>query len=92
LIENDLFLKRAERSEGFGVAIANGTDVLKLHIGLEARICFHHQPVPAWVVPGWQESIGILFVKPRWAISPRQFAAYYRDDELLGTGPICNSS
>jgi tRNA-specific 2-thiouridylase len=59
---------------------------------LEVRIRYRHQPVAARVGPGRQGGFDVLFGEPQRAISPGQFAAFYRGEELLGGGPICNSS
>jgi tRNA-specific 2-thiouridylase len=56
---------------------------------LEVRIRYRHQPVLARVVQGRQGGFDVLFAEPQRAISPGQFAAFYRGDELLGGGPIC---
>jgi tRNA-specific 2-thiouridylase len=58
---------------------------------LEVRIRYRHQPVLARVVRGHQGGIDVLFAEPQRAISPGQFAAFYRGEELLGGGPISNS-
>ncbi|MEN8136308.1 MAG: tRNA 2-thiouridine(34) synthase MnmA [Thermodesulfobacteriota bacterium] len=58
---------------------------------LEVRIRYRHQPVVAQVVQGQQGGLDVLFAEPQRAISPGQFAAFYRKEELLGGGPISNS-
>lgn len=59
---------------------------------LEVRIRYRHQPVVAQVVPGHRGAVDVLFAEPQRAVSPGQFAAFYRGEELLGGGPIGNSS
>lgn len=64
----------------------------ELPVELEVRIRYRHQPVPAQIIPGLQGGVDVLFAEPQRAISPGQFAAFYRGEELLGGGPICSSS
>ena len=64
----------------------------ELPIELEVRIRYRHQPVAAQIVRGRQGGLDVIFSEPQRAISPGQFAAIYRGEELLGGGPICNSS
>ncbi|MFO7605994.1 MAG: tRNA 2-thiouridine(34) synthase MnmA [Desulfurivibrionaceae bacterium] len=54
----------------------------------EVRIRYRQQPVPARVVPGEAGGFDIFFAEPQRAVSPGQFAALYRGEELLGGGPI----
>lgn len=56
----------------------------------EVRIRYRHQPVAAQIVSNPQGGCDVLFAEPQRAISPGQFAAFYRGEELLGGGPISN--
>lgn len=58
----------------------------------EVRIRYRHQPVAARVVPGSQGGCDVIFTESQRAISPGQFVVFYRGEELLGGGPILNSS
>jgi len=60
----------------------------ELPVDLEVRIRYRHQPVAARVEVSTQGGFDLLFVEPQRAVSPGQFAALYRGDELFGGGRI----
>lgn len=64
----------------------------ELPVELEVRIRYRHQPVAARLVAEERGGIEVIFGEPQRAISPGQFAAFYRGEELLGGGPISGSS
>jgi len=59
---------------------------------IEVRIRYRHQPAPAEILEDGQGGVEVVFREPQRAITPGQFAAFYRGDELLGGGPISSSS
>jgi tRNA-specific 2-thiouridylase len=59
---------------------------------IEVRIRYRHQPAPAEIRLDGQGGAEVVFQEPQRAITPGQFAAFYRGDELLGGGPICSSA
>jgi tRNA-specific 2-thiouridylase len=63
-----------------------------LPVALEVRIRYRHQPVAARLVPGLDGGVEVVFATPQRAVSPGQFAAFYRGEELLGGGPIAGSA
>lgn len=69
-----------------------GGEAPSLPAELEVRIRYRHQPVAAQVGPGRHGGVEVLFAEPQRAISPGQFAAFYRGEELLGGGPIGNAA
>jgi tRNA-specific 2-thiouridylase len=63
-----------------------------LPLDLEVRIRYRHQPAAARLVAGGRGGVDVHFVEPQRAISPGQFAAFYRGEELLGGGSIQSSA
>ena len=59
---------------------------------IEVRIRYRHQPAPAEIRLEGQGGVKVVFREPQRAITPGQFAAFYRGDELLGGGPISSSA
>jgi tRNA-specific 2-thiouridylase len=60
----------------------------KLPMELKVRIRYRHQPVAARIVPDPQDGFAVNFTELQRAISPGQFAAFYKGEELLGGGAI----
>jgi len=60
----------------------------EMPLELEVRIRYRHQPVAARLVPEPQGGFTVHFAAPQQAITPGQFAAFYRGEELLGGGAI----
>jgi tRNA-specific 2-thiouridylase len=58
---------------------------------IEVRIRYRHQPAPADIQPDEQGGARVVFREPQRAITPGQFAAFYRGEELLGGGRIDRS-
>jgi tRNA-specific 2-thiouridylase len=54
---------------------------------LKARIRYR-QPLESCTLYKKTEGIYIIFEKPQRGVTPGQFAAWYQDDELLGSGVI----
>ena len=54
---------------------------------LEVRIRYRQQLSPATLFQE-KEGLYIIFEQDQWGIAPGQFAAWYKNDELLGSGVI----
>lgn len=63
-------------------------EVPPLPVELSVQIRYRQQPVPAWVEKAAAGGLAVFFTTPRRAVTPGQFAAFYRGDELLGGGAI----
>ncbi len=59
----------------------------------EVQIRYHHKPVPATLEatengPSGRRALVARFDEPQRAVTPGQFAAFYRGDELLGSAEM----
>jgi len=52
------------------------------------KIRYRHQGAPARVMPSENGVYTIHFHKPQLAVTPGQFAVFYKDDEVMGGGEI----
>jgi len=62
--------------------------VPKLPLELAVKIRYRHRPDKATIAEVGTDSIEVAFAVSQRAITPGQFAAFYRGDELIGGGRI----
>ena len=53
------------------------------------KIRYRHQPAAATAEPGDEERLVLHFQEPQLAVTPGQFAVFYQEDEVIGSGEIC---
>ena len=63
----------------------------ELPLELEVKIRYRHQTETARIEVAEEGAVEVFFAEPQRAITPGQFAAFYRGEELLGGGPIQRS-
>jgi tRNA-specific 2-thiouridylase len=65
----------------------------ELPVQLQVKIRYRHQAAPALLEscqsPAGEEMLRITFDIPLSAITPGQFAVFYSNDEVIGSGEIC---
>lgn len=57
-------------------------------LDLEVSVRYRHEPASATIVKDDQNKLRIIFDNPERAITPGQFAVFYLDEELIGSGTI----
>jgi tRNA-specific 2-thiouridylase len=55
----------------------------------EVRLRYRHKGVSARLEPADSREITVLFDEPVMAVTPGQFAVFYRGEQVLGGGEIC---
>lgn len=60
------------------------------------KIRYRHQPAAAvleeMAISTGESLLRVTFQQPQSAVTPGQFAVFYRDDEVVGSGEICRQS
>lgn len=82
--KNDLLQQRLQVA---GVNWLSGSEPA-LPQDFRTRIRYRHQETPAQVLPAVNNSYPIIFSQPQSAVTPGQFAVFYRGDEVIGGGEI----
>ncbi len=54
----------------------------------EVRLRYRHRETPAEIIPLGEGRFKVIFEKPQRAVTPGQFAVFYRGDLVLGGGEI----
>ncbi|MDO8265117.1 MAG: tRNA 2-thiouridine(34) synthase MnmA [Candidatus Parcubacteria bacterium] len=61
-----------------------------LPLRVNAKIRYRHKGASARLIKKSNSKFLLVFNKPQWAIAPGQSAVFYKGNELLGGGIICN--
>ncbi|MBI3811275.1 MAG: tRNA 2-thiouridine(34) synthase MnmA [Nitrospirae bacterium] len=64
---------------------------LKHPMDVEVKIRYRHASVPARIEPMDERTVRVKLQTPQRAVTPGQSAVFYRGDELLGGGIICDT-
>lgn len=82
--EEDLYSRRLLAREVHW--LAGGPPELPRTFAVKIR--YRHQPVPAEVAPAGGGRVTVTFIEPQRAITPGQFAVFYDDGQVVGSGEI----